>query len=134
MKKISLIIILLFTILLVGCGNKVQELVIDDIYACIDIFNITDYSLKAVYSDGTETEVQLTLSMLSVEDQDKLYDVGEHVVVINYESVTKQIVITLEERKPISIKAKKDEISSYVQEFNYKMVTFDTRKIIFLNL
>ena len=125
MKKISLFIILLFTILLVGCGNKVQELVIDDIYACIDTFNISDYSLKVIYADGTEEEVQLVLSMISEEDQEKLYDIGEHTVTINYERVSKEIVIILEERKPISIKANKEEISSYVQEFNYKMVTFE---------
>ena len=128
MKKILvLFIVLLGGILLTGCGAKVQDLVIDDIVACIDTFEITDYSFKVVYSDGTEEEVQLALSMLSAEDQEKLYDIGEHVITINYEKVTKQINITLEERKAISINPIKEEISSYLQEFNYSMVKFEVK-------
>ena len=127
MKKILLFIILLFSVVLTGCGAKAQELVIDDIVACIDAFDITEYTVKVIYSDGTEQEVQLDYSMLSAEDQEKLYDIGEYVVTINYEKISKQINVTLEERKPISINPVKEEISSYLQEFNYSMVKFEVK-------
>ena len=127
MKKILLFIILLFSVVLTGCGAKAQELVIDDIVACIDAFDIKEYNVKVIYSDGTEQEVQLDYSMLSAEDQEKLYDIGEYVVTINYEKISKQINVTLEERKPISINPVKEEISSYLQEFNYSMVKFEVK-------
>ena len=127
MKKILLFIILLFSVLLTGCGSKVQELVVDDITACIEVFNISDYTLKILYTNGTEEEVKLELAMLSSEDQNKLYDLGEHSVTINYQKASKQIIITLEERKAISITPKKNEVSSYVQDFSYSMVKFEVK-------
>ena len=127
MKKILLFIILLFSVLLTGCGSKVQELVVDDITACIEVFNISDYTLKVLYTNGTEEEVKLELAMLSSEDQNKLYDLGEHSVTINYQKASKQIIITLEERKAISITPKKNEVSSYVQDFSYSMVKFEVK-------
>ena len=68
MKKTLLFILLLLCIILTGCSNKVTEIKVNDITACIDNFYITDYSFIAVYKDGTEEEVFMTESMFSEEE------------------------------------------------------------------
>ena len=98
MKKILLFILLLLCIILTGCSSKITDIKVNDITACIDNFNITDYSFIAVNKDGTEEEVLMTQSMFSEEDLNKLYDIGEYQITLNYEGVQKQFNIVLEER------------------------------------
>lgn len=127
MKKTLLFILLLLCIILTGCSNKVTEIKVNDIIACIDNFYITDYSFIAVYKDGTEEEVFMTESMFSEEDLNKLYDIGEYQITLNYEGVQKQFNIVLEERKAISITPLSNNLSVYIQEFKYEMVKFEVK-------
>lgn len=123
MKKIYICLLILFTLCLSGCGKKISKLEVENITACIDIFDISNYEFTVIYDDETKETKNISLSMLSIEDQEKLYDVGEHDVVLNYEGISASLTIVLENRKAISIKATPENVTAYVNEFDYEMVT-----------
>ena len=123
MKKIYICLLILFTLCLSGCGKKISKLEVENITACIDIFDISNYEFTVIYDDETKETKNISLSMLSIEDQEKLYDVGEHDVVLNYEGTSASLTIVLENRKAISIKATPENVTAYVNEFDYEMVT-----------
>ena len=51
MKKIFLTLILLLCVVLIGCDtNKVVSIEAEDIYGCIDNFNITNYSFNTFFN------------------------------------------------------------------------------------
>ncbi len=123
MKKIYICIIILFAILLTGCSKKISKIEVENITACIDIFNISDYQFTITYDDQTTETKAISLEMLNNEDQEKLYEIGTHEIVLNYEGKSTQFIIVLEERKAISIKAIPETIYSYVNEFEYEMIS-----------
>lgn len=126
MKKIFVLLTFLMFIFLTGCGSKVVSIEADDIVACIENFNITDYTFKVVYKDSEETK-QMTMNLFSQEDQVKFYELGEHQVTLSYEGVKKVINVTLEERKVIELKANPGTVSSYLKEFRYELVELELK-------
>lgn len=127
MKKIFLTLILLLCVVLIGCDtDKVVSIEAEDIYGCIDNFNITNYSFKVVYEDREETK-QMSLELFSSVDQNKFYEIGTHQVVLSYEGYEKTINVTIEERKAIEIIANPSSVNSYLKEFEYEMVSLDIK-------
>ncbi len=125
MKKLYLLIILLLTFCLVGCGNSVEKIEAEDITCCIEIFDISEYNLKVFYNDGTEEEIALSAEMISSTDLNKLKGLGTHEITISYKKLTTVINITLEERKPISVTTNPSQLSKYLKEFEYSDITLE---------
>lgn len=126
MKKILILMFLFVLLFVTGCNdNKIKNIEVEDIIACIDTFDITEYSFVVTYDDDTQETVKMLPSMFTPEDANKFYDLGTHQLTLNYSGFSKSITITLEERKAISLKANPSSVSSYINEFNYSMVKLE---------
>lgn len=126
MKKIYILMFLLILLFITGCNNnKIKDIEAEEIIACVDTFNITEYTFTVIYTNDTNETVNMLPIMFSNEDINKFYEVGTHQVILNYEGFSKTITITLEERKAISLKANPSTINSYINEFKYEMITLE---------
>lgn len=127
MRKILTLILILFSaIIITGCNkNKVINIEVEDIITCIDSFDISEYSCKVTYQNESVEIVNLSLEMLSQEDQNKLFNIGDHQVTLNYQGFVVEFNIILEERKASSITAIPSTLCCYLQEFSYDMISLE---------
>ena len=96
MKKIYLLFIILAMFLITGCGkNKILDIKVEDINACIDNFDINSYTFKVVYEDREEA-VYMSLDYFGKEDQNKFLERGDHLVTLVYEGFEKTFNLILE--------------------------------------
>ncbi len=127
MKKLILLITLIICMFLTGCAAKVVDIQVDDIYGCVENFDITKYTCKIIYSVNAEETVNLSLDMLSKEDQNKLNQIGEHDITIQIGGFKKQIKIVLDERKVIEIVPSSNLVTAIEKEFDYSMLKLDLK-------
>lgn len=123
MKKYLLLIVLCIFVL-IGCGTKqqVKDIIIDDMNCCIDDFDITDYSFKAIYEDGFEEEVKISYDMFSDADKENFNNIGEYDIQLKYKGFKKMFHLILDERKVIRIETSVNNITAYINEFDYKSI------------
>lgn len=123
MKK-YLFLIIVFAFILIGCGttNNIKDIVIEDINCCGDDFEITNYSFKVIYNDYFEEEVFMTYDMFSNDDIEKFITYGEFDIELNYKGFKKQFHLILEELKVIKIELTTNNITAYVNEFNFSTI------------
>lgn len=125
MKKLCLLFIFLYSMFLIGCqtkSNKVADIKVEDITCCVDIFDITKYSLNVTYEDGSEEEVLMRMDMFSSEEQTKFLVSGNHIINFTYNDYKGSFNLLLEERKIIKIETSQNNITAYINEFDYSTI------------
>ncbi len=102
MKKLLILILFLFA--LVGCktnqpGTMTMEVDLSAITEGMKVseFELSDIILHVTYPDGSKVNVPVTSNMLFQSDLNKLATAGEHTITIQYKTLEKVVVITLEE-------------------------------------
>lgn len=120
MKKRIFLVIILLLVFISGCSSKPSALIINDITANKDGFNITEYKFEVQYSKETK-EVNFMESMFSDEDLQKFETIGNHKVTIKYEGLSKEFNVTLLE-KPTEIEA--TEIRTCIDTFDVSKFAF----------
>jgi ABC-type oligopeptide transport system substrate-binding subunit len=98
-----LLSLLLSTAILFSCVNEpsIQSVSLLNIHQIIeydlDDFDYDHFKLLVLMDDGTTKEVELTRSMLSIEDQAKLQTLGEHTLTVHYQGFTLAFTIHIKE-------------------------------------
>lgn len=124
-KKSLFIVVLLFSLLIVGCEFKIDNNTNDVVYSLdtsnlsqelyIDEFSLSDIKIKVKYQSGLESEFDVNSSMLSEEDNNKLTIAGEQTIVIRYKDFSETLTLNLIERNNNS----KEYAVSYVDDAGY---------------
>ncbi len=103
-RKMELLLsLLLSTAILFSCVNEpsIQSVSLLNIHQIIeydlDDFDYDHFKLLVLMDDGTTKEVELTRSMLSIEDQTKLQTLGEHTLTVHYQGFTLAFTIHIKE-------------------------------------
>lgn len=105
--------------------NKVIDIVVNDIYeSCVDNFDISKLTFKAIYNDGLEEQVNFDLEMFTDDISNSLINIGEYQLEFTYKGITRVMNLILDEFKPIKIELSNDSISCYLKEFEYNDIYF----------
>ena len=111
MKKIISLFILLISILsITSCKDKIETIkIIEDTVPSVININEVDTVINSIKLEVTkskgETEiVNLSKSMISVEDYNKLSNAGYYTITINYEEFKANLTLTIDDPNAYSVK------------------------------
>lgn len=111
MKKIISLFILLISILsITSCKDKIETIKIieDSVPSVININEvdtvINSIKLEVTKSKGETEIVNLSKSMISVEDYNKLSNAGYYTITINYEEFKANLTLTIDDPNAYSVK------------------------------
>ena len=119
MKKIILLLIMLFTCMLTSCvmptpnpSRTLSSIEVDKAdtitQGVVGEFKITNLDLKLIYNDGIVEYIDVTESMVSTADLGKLQTPGVQSIVISYSGLTTVFEITL-------VEITEDNIEEYIE-------------------
>lgn len=120
----------LFSFLLFGCSNDeitIESVVIksSSVEQAIDIadFDITDLILIVTFSDDRAEEIQVTETMISAADLEKLSYMGTHAIVVNYQKFKVNVTVEITDIETTTLLA--DYYEYAVQSLGYQGNYFD---------